>query len=408
MEEAASALFWLFAGPFGERPLSLIAWSAGGFSALFPLVALAAGSKLFKRLLSAADGPTPPITLIKPLKGEERCLYENLASFCRQDYPCYQILFTLASPDDPALAVVERLKRDFPEVDMEVIVSAHRIGYNPKINNASNAAAFIKHGLLLFSDSDIRVPPAFLRRMAAPLADPGVGLVTAFYRSSSPRGLWSRLEALSVNAQFLPQATLAAFFGMRFAMGAAILVRRAAFDKAGGFQLMAGHLADDFVLGEGVREAGFRLEFAPVVVESVPGRLGGREHFQHMVRWARTIRLCNPRGYAGTFLLHGVSLLTLKALVFGWDPLTATLLLAALAAKALCASALLAALGARSARAALLLLPLSEWISFAAWLCGHCASRVLWRGELYAVEARGRLRPLTSPPLAARPYASAP
>lgn len=383
------------AGAAGERLFSQLAWTAGAFSALFPLAAILAGAVLFRRLGRVPLGAVPPVTLVKPLKGHDRGLYENLASFCRQDYPRFQLLFTLASPDDPALAVVERLRRDFPAVDMEVIVSSNRIGYNPKINNASNAAPFVKHGLLLFTDSDIRVGPDFLRRMAAPLADPQVGLVTAFYQSSDPRGLWARLEALSVNAHFLPQAALAGAFGMRFAMGAAILVRRQAFDAAGGFPLMAGHLADDFVLGEGVREAGWRLEFAPVVVESLPGRLDGAGHFQHMVRWARTIRLCNPSGYAGTLLLHGVSLLTLKALLFGSDPLTAGLLLAALAAKAL-AKTLFSELwlGGRQSRLSVLFLPLSEWISFAAWLLGLGGGKVLWRGELYAVEARGKLTPI--------------
>lgn len=406
MDEAAFALSWLSAGSAGEWAFTRLAWAAGCFSALFPLAAILAGGGLLRRILARPNGPAPAITLIKPLKGRDRGLYENLAGFCRQDYPRYQILFTLASPDDPALAVVENLKRDFPSVDMEVIVSAHRIGYNPKINNASNAAPFVKHGLLLFSDSDIRVRPDFLRRMAAPLSDPQVGLVTAFYHSSDPRGVWARLEALSVNAHFLPQAALAGAFGMRFAMGAAMLVRREAFEKAGGFPHMAGHIADDFVLGEGVREAGFSLEFAPVVVESVPGHLTGLEHFQHMVRWARTIRLCNPIGYAGSLALHGVSVLTLKVLLYGSDPVTAALLLAALASKALAKSALCAVIGSRQSRSSLFFLPLSEWISFAAWLCGLKAGQVLWRGELYAVEARGRLRPLDAPKLAAQPAAS--
>jgi ceramide glucosyltransferase len=277
---------------------------------------------------------------------------------------------------------------------MEIIVSKNRIGYNPKINNASNAAPFIKHDVLLISDSDVRVQPDFLRRMTAPLADPKVGLVTSFYQATRPTGLWARLEALSVNAQFLPQAVVAAAFGMRFAMGAAMLARREAFEAAGGFQTMSEHLADDFILGEGVRAAGYRLEIADGVVESLPDHGGLLEHLRHQARWARTIRICNPGGYCGSLVLHGFSLLTLKIFLFGPDALSVSLAFAALAAKGLAKASIGAwCLGDVQDYGNLLLLPWSEWVSFGAWISGFRTSQVAWRGELYAVQPHGRLTP---------------
>lgn len=386
-------LVMLTAAVAGRAAFSAFALACGAFTLAFTLVAAVFARRFLLARRERAAAPLPPITLIKPLKGEDRDLDENLASFCQQDYPCFQILFCLASPDDPALAAVSRLKKAFPEADIEVVVSKNRIGYNPKVNNMANTYSFAKYDLLLMSDSDIRVTPDFLKRMAAPFADSSVGLVTSFYQASGARGLWGCMEALSINAHFLPQAACAAEFGMRFAMGAAMLVRRQAFEASGGFANLADHLADDFWLGESVREAGWRLETAEGCIDSVPGIGSGLGHFNHLVRWARTIRLCQPAGYYASLIQHGFSFLTLRMLVQGPDAAGALLLAGIWAAKAASAASLGAALGGRQPSRALWLLPLSEWFSFVAWI-GACASNtVLWRGEIFLVRAQGQLEP---------------
>lgn len=381
-------------GTFLGALLTRAAEAAGVFSAGFALLSAAAGYAFLRRRRLAAARELPPVTILKPLKGLEPGLYESLETFCRLDYPRFQLLFTLASPEDPSLPVLSRLRQAHPELDIEIIVSKHRIGFNPKINNVSNAAPFIKHDVLLFCDSDIRVRPDFLRRMVAPLNDARVGLVTCFYKSASRGSLWSRLEALAVNVQFAPQAVVAAAFGMRFAMGAAMLVRREAFESSGGFANMAQHLADDFILGESVREAGWSLELADCMVESVPDVTGPVAHLRHQARWARTIRLCNPGGFAGSVVLHGFSLLSLKLLLVGWDPFAAKLAALVLAAQAASYLALASATERRPSVLDLALLPVSDWIAFGSWLAGFRSSRVLWRGEEYAVEAHGRLVPI--------------
>jgi ceramide glucosyltransferase len=397
MEWEILGLIMLTAAVAGRAAFSAFALACGAFTLAFTLV-----SAVFARrfLLSGhrhAAAPLPPITVIKPLKGDDLDLEENLASFCRQDYPCFQILFCLASPDDPALAAVSRLKKAHPDVDIEVVVSKSRIGYNPKVNNMANAYPFAKYDLLLMSDADILVAPGFLKRMAAPFADASVGLVTSFYQASGALGLWGRMEALSINANFLPQAACAAHFGMRFAMGAAMMVRRQAFEASGAFGNLADHLADDFWLGESIREAGWRLETAEGCVDSIPGIGSGLGHFNHLVRWARTIRLCNPAGYYASLIQHGFSLLALRLLVQGPDAAGVSLLLAIWASKAASAASLGAGLGGRQPARALWLLPLAEWFSFVAWI-GACASNtVLWRGELFIVRAQGRLEPVAPP-----------
>jgi len=392
----------------GRGLFSVLATAAGVFALVFAAASAAFGWRFLRSLKRRAPAASmPPVTVLKPLKGGEEALYENLASFCRQDYPCYQLVFCLQCPEDPALGVVSRLKKDFPDVDMEVVVSKSRIGYNPKVNNMANGYPFAKYDLLLMSDSDILVRPNFLRGMVAPFADPGVGLVTAFYEATGSSGLWGHMEALSINAQFLPQAMCAASFGMRFAMGAAMMVRRKALEAAGGFHNLADHLADDFWLGESVREAGWTLELADSVVETVPHIDAGGEHFKHLVRWARTIRICQPAGHAASLIQHGFSLLTLKVLMFGPDARTLALLAGIWASKAAASAFLGTALGGRQPLRALWLLPLAEWFSFAAWLGGWGSTRVLWRGELFEVHSKGRLVPVAAE-LARRPISVEP
>jgi ceramide glucosyltransferase len=382
---------WLGAVP---GALSAAVWAAGFFTLVFAGVCAFAGPRLLASLRRRPrPASLPPVTILKPLKGVEGALERNLEGFFRLDYPCYQLLFCLQSPDDPALAVVARLRKQFPDADVEVVVSKNRVGYNPKVNNMANAYAFAKYDLLLMSDADVRVEPDFLRRMVAPFADAAVGLVTAFYEAAGSRGLWGQLESLSVNANFLPQALAAASFGMRFAMGAAMMTRRSAFEASGAFANLADHIADDYWLGESIREAGWRVEYADMVVQTVPDIDDAEAHVRHMTRWARTIRICQPSGHAGSILLHGFSLLTLKALIGGPDAATLALLGGIWAAKAASSVWISRAAGGRQRTRALWLLPLSEWSAFAAWIAGWGSTRVLWRGELYDVHPQGRLVP---------------
>jgi len=382
----------------GKTVLVALTCATLAFAAAFALACAAAAAAVLRRRPASREPDLPPVTVLKPLKGADRGLYENLASFCDQDYPELQILFAVASPDDPALPVAQRLRRDFPGRDIRVVVSDGRIGCNPKINNISNAYPLARHGLLLLSDSDIRVPRDFLRRSVAPFADPRVGLVTCFYRSADACGLRGALETLSVNAHFLPQALLAGAAGLRFAMGAAILVRRRVFERCGGFAALADQLADDFALGAAVGRAGYRIEFSDVVVESVPPEGQSlSELFRHQVRWQRTVRLCHPAGYCGCLLLHGFSLATLALLLFGWNARLAMLAAILMITKAGATLAIQRLSGASLRVAPLAILPLSEWLAFGAWLSGFGPGAVLWRGQRYRVLPEGRLAPVEAP-----------
>lgn len=387
------ALLLSFAG-LVSGAVGALAWSSAAFTAAFTAAAVVAAWRFRNRLAGEAAGFAPAITILKPIKGVDEGMEESLATFLDQDYPRFQVLFCVQDPEDPALPLLKRLLDRFPKADADIVISKGRIGYNPKVNNLSNAYGFIKHEFIIISDSDVRVDAFFLRRLVQPMRDPAVGLVTCFYRSTSAQGLGARLETLSVNAQFLPQTLVAAFLGgMRFALGAVMLARRSAFEAAGGLEAMSQHLADDFILGTVIAAAGYRVEFSPVIVDSVPARLSLREEFAHLIRWSRTIRACNPYGYAGTVLVYGGPLLLLHSLLGGGWPS-----LAAFAALSSWRIALLGWLNAGfmdnpEALRHIRWLPLSDLLQFAAWAAGLSSSNVMWRGESYAVTAGGRLVP---------------
>ncbi|MFA6093531.1 MAG: bacteriohopanetetrol glucosamine biosynthesis glycosyltransferase HpnI [Elusimicrobiota bacterium] len=374
---------------------TLFACASALFTIGFSLYSLHAAGCLLGRRPAAGKGrkDLPPITLLKPVKGVDREMYANLASFLDQDYPRFQVVFCVQDPRDPALAVLRRLRRDFCErVDIETVVSDGCIGCNPKINNLSNAAALIRHDLILIADSDVRVERDFLRGLVRVFDDPGVGLATCFYQSRCPSGLGALLEALSVNTHFLPQTLAAVRGGLRFAMGAVMFVRRSAFEQIGGFLTMGKHLADDYVLGAAVQARGWRVEVVGPVVSSIPDDGSVAEHLRHLARWSSTIRLCRPAGYLGSGILHGFTFLLLDSLFQGAAPWKLELLALTAAVRVWTVGRIHCAYtGNPEILRQLPLLPLADVIQCCAWIAGLRPGRVHWRGAAYSVRGNGRL-----------------
>jgi ceramide glucosyltransferase len=285
------------------------------FAAVYWLGAL--GSVVvFHRRRPAASHFVPPVTVLKPLKGDDGQLYENLRTVCVQDYPTYQVIFGVRERDDPAIAVVERLLRELPEVDLTLVVDERAIGTNPKISNLANLVGHAKYDALVLADSDIRVGPGYLRAVVAPLEDPAVGLVTCLYRGVGARGVVSRLGAMFVNEWFFPAALVSTRLGpLRHAFGATIAARRDTLRAIGGVEAVADQLADDYMLGRLVSRQGFRVVLAPYVVNTIIADRDLGTLFFRELRWARTLRTLRPVSYFCSLLTYGfpLSLLWLAA-----------------------------------------------------------------------------------------------
>jgi hypothetical protein len=226
---------------------------------LFQLVACRAFFRRARRRAARVKDYRPPVTILKPLKGRGIDLYANLASFCRQDYPEYQIVCGVADPNDPAVDVVRKIQRDFPHRDV-VLSIGDRPGVNRKVANLRHMMEHAKHAVLALSDADVRVRPDYLRRSVAPLASEKVGLTTCLYRGRGFFGLPSVIESILINCDFVPLVLTAQFIGQRNALGASLVFKREPFERMGGFPRIADHLADDNLLGELVKEAGLTVE----------------------------------------------------------------------------------------------------------------------------------------------------
>ena len=373
---------------------------------------------LFLRRTRALATPTssrslPPVTLLKPLKGPGVDLYANLASFCRLDYPSYQIVFGVEDPADPAVAVVQQLRRDFPERD--IVLSVDQVpGTNRKVANLRHMTTHARHGILVMSDSDVRVRPDYLRVMVAPLVDgklPAkgdrrVGLTTCLYRGVGRFGLPSVFESLFINTDFTPMVLSAQLVQrFRYAYGASIAFRREALEKIGGFAAIADYLADDYLLGNRIADAGYKLVLLPYVVDTVLDSVRLRDVWRHLLRWSRTYRVQQPAGWFASVITHTIPWGVLALLVSGGSAAGWALFATAIAVRLASLVAILRLLRETDTQRHLWLVPLKDLVASVMWAAAFLGRTVEWSDQMFRVERDGRMVALT-PPIPATPAAA--
>jgi ceramide glucosyltransferase len=350
---------------------------------LYAFLAVAAVRRFARTPLPEPADPLPPVTILKPLHGAEPGLDHNLASFARQDYPApVQLLCGVQDPSDPAIGVVERLRA--PLIDLVVDPQLH--GPNRKVGNLVNMTRRARHPLLVLADSDMRVPPDYLRRVAAPFADPRTGLVTCLYRGVPAGGPWSALAAAGVNYHFLPSALLGHLVGAApGCFGSTMALRRETLERLGGFDAFAYHLADDYALGAAVRGLGLDLVLSPLLIDHVSNEPSAAAMWAHDLRWARTIRLLSPWGHAGTVVTHALPMALLAAALR--TPGSLWLLIAAAITRLALAASVDVMLDVRPRRWPLVLA--RDPLSFLVFVTSFLGRGVVWRGRRYRVSGTG-------------------
>jgi ceramide glucosyltransferase len=372
--------------------LKLFGWLLLAGSAAGCLYLLYAGrvTRRFAARAPRRTGQLPPASILKPLCGEDPDLYENLASFCRQDYPAFQIVFGVQDPADPAIAVVRRLMAEFPGRDLRLVVETGHRGGNLKVANLQNMLPAARHELIVIADSDMRVAPGYLAAVAAPLLDPATGLVTCLYRGVPAAGRWSRLGASHINHGFLPQALVAETLGASGGcFGATIALHRDTLAAIGGFAAIADRLADDHALGAGVRRLGRAVVLSPHIVDNIIAEHTLVALFRHEVRWARTIRAVAPAGFLGSVVTQPM-VLALAALALGTQPLAApAMLLAALLCRGIMVRMVDHALAMPPTP--LRLLPGRDLLSFAVFIASFFTRKVAWRDRTFRIGRNGQL-----------------
>jgi ceramide glucosyltransferase len=367
--------------------LELIAAAATLASIAYYIVCLWSAVAFLRQKKSAADrqGPQLPVSILKPLKGTDPEMYESFRSHCLQDYPDYELIFGVNHPTDPAVELVERLKREFPERSIRLILCEPRPGANRKVVNLAQMLQTARYQIVLVNDSDIRVASDYLRSVTAPLSHPEIGLVTCLYRGIANRSLGSKFESLGISTDFAAGVLVAKTLeGIRFGLGSTLCFRRPDLESIGGFEPLADYLADDYQLGARLAQQGFKVELSPLVVDTFLPEYSTRQFFDHQLRWARTVRDSRFWGYVGLGFTFGLpwALLALalsNGAVWAWG-----LLAAAFVARVLVASVVgQTILQDRQIGSFLYLLPLRDIVAFFVWIASFAGHTIHWRGDVF-------------------------
>jgi len=337
----------------------------------------------------------PPASILKPLRGLDPEAYQNFASFCRQDYPEYEILFAVSDASDPAAVIVERLIADFPERAIRLVVTGAAAGANIKASNLCRLVREARYDLLVESDSDVRVAPDYLRGVAQRMAEPGVGGVTSLYRGISAPNWVAALDCVGSSAAFCGAALVAREVeGLKFMMGSTLAVTREVLREVGGFEALVELHSDDYELGRRIAARGWRIELTaePVGMIFPAETLGG--YFRHELRWAIGIRHVRPGGHLGMLFTHGLPFAILAAMLAPSGAIAA----AYLGGYAVLRFAMAWAVGVWGLRDPVVrrkwwLLPLRDALAFLVWLASFGMNRIEWRGNRFRLE-RGRMIPL--------------
>ncbi len=357
----------------------------------------------FARRIEPPRGTRPPITVLKPLHGDEPMLEEALATLCAHDYPIFQVVYGVQNPDDPAISVVRRLQKRFPDCDIALVIDPTDHGPNRKIGNLINMFPMAKHDVLAIADSDLHVRPGYLASLADTLEQPGVGLATVLYTglpgvAENQNGLagWlarlpARLGATQITHGFLPGALLARAMGRRDCLGATMCLRRETLARFGGLASLVDHLADDNVLGVRVRGLGLDVALASTVVATTVPEATLGALFRHELRWARTIRALVPREFALSALQYPIAWALLAMLCSGGAAWSWLLCALAWFWRALAATGIDNALDSKLEKLAfpapIGLLPAREVLSIIVMLASYAGKKVDWRG--HAMHATG-------------------
>ena len=365
-------------------------WLASALGCLFML--FAAALMWSSTRPQPATEPAPDLTILKPLHGDEAGLYENLASFCEQDYSgAVQIVFGVENPNDPAIAVVERLRAAYPGKALELVIEPRAVGSNPKVANLINMSGRIAHDVIVLADSDIRVRRDYLARLVGALERQGGGAVSCPYYGISTGSLWSQLAQLTIDSHFLPGVVVGARLKLsQPCLGSTIALRRSSLSAIGGFEPLADCLADDYVLGELLRERGEPVSVLSFAVGHVCAESSIVELWRHELRWALTIRTVDPLGYLGWTVSHAFPLALIAWLLGGSWP-AIVLAVAALVCRAVLISATERGYGLPPHP--YWLIPVRDLLSFAVFVAGFVARDVSWRGHHYELMSEGILKP---------------
>jgi ceramide glucosyltransferase len=354
------------------------------------------------KLVSGLQSSLPPVTILKPVHGMELRLEENLESFFRQDYPDYEIIIGARAVDNPALLLAEKVCKRYPQVKSRIVVSGPPVWPNAKVFSLAKMIPAASYDYFVVSDSDVQVAHDFLRNVVPPLLDPALGLVTCLYQGVPAGDFWSVLEALGMSVE-MPSGVVVADMveGIRFALGPAVAVRRDVLDKIGGIAATADYYSDDYVLGNKVWRAGYKVIFSHHVIQHVLTPRPLSRTLGDQLRWMKSTRYSRPVGHIGTGLTYAMpfGILGLIAAAALGHPAFGVILFSAAIANRIIQSIVVGRglIGDRRAFYFSWLYPIRDLVGWFLWVCSFTGGNFFWRGEMYRFRKGGTIVPRDRP-----------
>jgi ceramide glucosyltransferase len=338
----------------------------------------------------------PPVSLLKPVHGFEARLLDNIESFFRQDYPDYEVLFAADEEDDAALGVIREIAARYPKIRSRILVTGRPPWPNPPSYSFAKMAEVAAHDILVTSDSDVEVSPNYLREVVPPMLDPKTGMLTCLYRGKNAGGFWSSMDAIGMSVEMSAGVLVANLLeGMKFGLGPTIVARKDSVEKIGGYRVLGDYFSNDFVIGNLIEKAGYRVVLSRHVIDHVVPPMPLRRMWERQVRWAKGTRYSRPKGHFGTGLVFAMpyGILGLAAAgLLGWWEIGVALLCVAIVNRLI--EALVVGWGVVRdpvARRAPWLYPIRDLLGFCVWTASYLSKKAVWRDSRYELVDGGRI-----------------
>jgi ceramide glucosyltransferase len=350
-----------------------------------------------KHRKTAREDFHPPVSLLKPLHGDEPNLEAHIASFFEQDYSSFEILFCARYDNDAGLQTARRVAARYPSIPVKFLTTGEPSYINAKVSSLEKMAAAATTNIFIISDSDVRVTANYIREVVAPFASAKVGAVTCLYRGVADEGLWAKLEAAGMSIEMTSGVLVANMMeGMQFTLGPTMAFRRGTIQEMGGFRVTADYCADDFILGNETHKLGQTVILSHHAIDHMVLHSNFAGSLKHQVRWMKSTRFSRPKGHFGTALTFSIpfGLLTLAAAVWLGHPIWGVGLFAWSIATRLALSIAVGrcVAGDKSWFGLLVLYPIRDFMGFCFWVASYAGNRILWRGRIFELLPGGKMR----------------
>ncbi|MDJ0730575.1 MAG: glycosyltransferase [Crocosphaera sp.] len=334
---------------------------------------------------------TPPVTVLKPVRGLEKNLKHNLRTIATQDYPDYQVIYSVQDPQDPAYLIIKDIQAEFGRDRISVVISRVEAGANGKVNNLLGAMEAACHDIIIISDSDTRLRSDYIATIVEPLANPEVGCVCTPFKVTKADSWYEKMELLTMNADFMPSVMFAEVTGAsNSCLGPSIAIRRSTLDKLGGLESLADYLVEDYEIGRRVWTSGQKMVLLPYMIDVVVDLASWKNWWSHQVYWDQNTYLARPGAFISTILIRSIPFALIFA-VLRWDLIGLEVLMATILIRIITAAMVAQEMGDKETIKSLYLLPFRDAVGLVFWGLAFTQRTVIWRGVEFKLTSHGKM-----------------